>query len=99
MRNRFMAAASFAALMLLPTGAIFADAGPSEQKLAELETQYGELQASCATIMAKADEEGRGGVRQQHGRRLEQLHRLEAGPADARQRAIQRRVWKATGRA
>lgn len=59
MRHALLAAASIAALMSLPSGAIFADAGPAEARLAELETELGDIQTANEAILAKADEENR----------------------------------------
>jgi HK97 family phage major capsid protein len=60
MRKAHLAAASLAVLALsLPSGAIFADVGPSEDILADLEARLGELQAKGQGIVAAADEAGR----------------------------------------
>jgi HK97 family phage major capsid protein len=57
MRHRFLAAACVAAL--LPSGAIFADAGPAEARLVALESELQELQLASETITNLADQEDR----------------------------------------
>lgn len=58
MRKNFLAAASIAVLSLLPSGAIFADAGPADQAIDALEARRAELANANQDIIRAADDAG-----------------------------------------
>jgi HK97 family phage major capsid protein len=83
MRKALLASAAAAAIAKFPSGAIFADAGSSEQVLADLREKLQGFQASTDALIAKADAENDGNLSD------EDLATIEENAAEAEKLAKQ----------